>query len=234
MPEYSKTPNSTVFRNPQAATYNRSVIHALIDATPYCHISAQVRNRPYIQATVHWREDDRLYVHGAPKNKMMRAITRGAEAALAFTHFDGYVLPRSAFNHAVSYRSVMLFSKATPVSDLSEKRRLLELFVERISPGRWRTVRQPTETELKMTSVLEFKIEEVSAKLLLQLEQLPDLMPGGKYELEADRSYSPWTGIVPFELVRKAPLDATDIHQAIRALGSRQDSQDSVHERGTT
>ncbi len=215
MSDHRKTPYSTVNRNPQAGAYDKSTIHALINSSPFCHVSAQVQKRPYIQATVHWREDDRLYVHGAPKNKMVRAIANGAEAALAFTHFDGYVLARSAFNHAVSYRSVTLFSRGSLVVDLVEKRRILGLFIERISPGRWRFVRQPTENELKMTGVLEFPIEEVSAKLLLQMKQLPDVMPGGKYEIEADQDYSPWTGIHPFELVRKPPLDATAINQAI-------------------
>lgn len=215
MTEYRKTPNSKIKRNPQFGTYDTAVIHALIDSTPYCHICAQVKSRPYIQATVHWREADRLYVHGATKNKMVKAIVAGAEAALAFTHFDGYVLARSALNHAVSYRSVTLFSKGTPVVDLAEKQRILALFVERISPGRWSTVRQPTEKELKMTGVLEFKIEEVSAKMLLQTEQLADVMPGGRYEIDADREYSPWTGIYPFELIRKKPLDATGIRRVI-------------------
>jgi uncharacterized protein len=214
--EYTPTKDSTLRLNPQLGSYDRELICALIDEAPYCHVSAQVDDRPYIQATVHWREQDKLYIHGARKNKMIHAIALGAEAALAFTHFDGYVLTRSAFGHAVSYRSVTLFAKGMLVEDPAEKNRLLSVSIEKIRPGRWATLRQPTENELKMTGVLEFPIEEVSAKTLLQGAQLLDALPGGKYESEADARFNPWTGIHPYKLVKGEPLSSAEILRAIR------------------
>jgi uncharacterized protein len=208
MCEYKVTENSRIRRNASFATYDKQTVHTLIDEAPFCHVSAQVRGKPYIQATVHWREGDRLYVHGAQKNKMVHALARGTPAALAFTHFDGYVLPRSAFNHTVSYRSVTLFSTARVVTDLHEKNRLLHLLIDRISPGRWGTIRQPTQEELKMTGVLEFAIEEVSAKVIMQGQQVRGLFPGGEYEIAADADFNPWTGVHPYQLVKQRPVSS--------------------------
>jgi len=60
---------------------------------------------------------------------------------------DSIVLSRSAFNHSVNYRSVMLFGKARSVEAPDEKLVALEKLMERIARGRWGEVRQPTESE---------------------------------------------------------------------------------------
>ena len=46
-----------------------------------------------------------------------------------------------------------------------EKLRALEVFSERILPGRWADVRPPTELELRATSILRLPLDEASAKL---------------------------------------------------------------------
>ena len=91
--------------------FDRDAINAVIDEAPVCQVSVVVDDAPYIQTTVHWRDSDRLYVHGAVKNKMVNALRQGAVACINVSHFDGYILPRSGFNHAVLYRSVIAFSK---------------------------------------------------------------------------------------------------------------------------
>lgn len=87
--------------------------------------------------------------------------------------------------------------------------------MERISPGRWDTVRQPTQEELKMTGVLEFTIEDVSAKILLQGRQLLSVFPGGEHEADADAGFSPWTGIYPYRLVKGEPISSAEILKRI-------------------
>lgn len=207
---YHVAESSMLRRNATFGCYKKELIHSLIDAAPYCHVSAYVKGSPYIQVTVHWRDGERLYIHGAKKNKMINAITKGSKAALAFTHFDGYVLTRAAFNHVVSYRSVTLFGAAAEITDSVDKLKVLELFIERVSPGRWNTVRHPTDEELKQTGLLEFTIKEVSAKIMMQGDQLREVFPGGKYESPADSDFHPWTGLLPYTLVKKHPISAEE------------------------
>lgn len=210
MCKFIPTDRTRVRLHNEFGNYDRDTVYAIIDDAPICHISTVIDGTPYLQATAHWRIDDKIYMHGAVKNKMVKALTKGAEACLAFTHFDGYALARSAYNHAVIYRSVIAFSKGRFVEDLEEKNSILEAFIESVQPDRWKTVRQPTTEELKMTGVVEFELKEVSAKILPQ-EITPVIFPGGEAEAPEDADYSPWTGVLPYKMVKEAPISSADI-----------------------
>jgi hypothetical protein len=57
-------------------------------------------------------------------------------------------------------------------------------------------VRQPTEQELKATTVLAIPLEEVSAKV----------RSGGPLDDEADYSLQVWAGVLPLATVAKEPV----------------------------
>jgi len=63
-------------------------------------------------------------------------------------------------------------------------------------PGRWNDVRGPTEKELKATGVLEFSMEEASAKI----------REGPPLDDEEDYSLPVWAGILPLGLEAKTPI----------------------------
>ena len=65
----------------------------------------------------------------------------------------------------INYRSVVVLGKARPVTDLDEKREALRRFTNHVIAGRWEQAKQPTDQELKATSVLALPLEEVSAKI---------------------------------------------------------------------
>jgi len=106
---------------------------------------------------------------------------------------DGLVLARSAFHHSVNYRSVVILGTARLVEDPVEKMEALRVFTEHVMKGRWDDVRQPTEQEMKATSVLALPLEEVSAKV----------RTGGPVDDEADYSLPVWAGVLPLEMVAK-------------------------------
>jgi nitroimidazol reductase NimA-like FMN-containing flavoprotein (pyridoxamine 5'-phosphate oxidase superfamily) len=112
------------------------------------------------------------------------------------THVDGLVLARSAFHHSVNYRSVVILGTARLVEDSAEKMEALRLFTEHVMKGRWNDVRQPTEQELKATTVLALPLEEVSAKV----------RTGGPIDDEADYTLPVWAGVLPIEVAVKAPI----------------------------
>jgi nitroimidazol reductase NimA-like FMN-containing flavoprotein (pyridoxamine 5'-phosphate oxidase superfamily) len=208
--DFEPTERTRVRLNQELGEYDRETICQIIDQTPVCHVSTMVDGCSYIQATVHWRIDDHVYIHGAVKNKLVKAITDGAVACLAFTHFDGYVMPRSAFNHTVLYRSAIAFSRGRFVENLEEKKGLLEKFVEHVEPGRWDTVRHPSTSELKQTGIIEFELNEVSGKVMPK-ELAPLLLPGGPLEDPADAEVTPWTGIRPFVQVEQERVPASEM-----------------------
>ncbi|MEM9622440.1 MAG: pyridoxamine 5'-phosphate oxidase family protein [Pseudomonadota bacterium] len=206
MSEFEQTERTRLRLYHELGVFDKEAIYAIIDEMPMCHVSVVIDDYPYIQPTIHWRDGDKVFVHGAVKNKMVNAIRKGAKACLSFAHFEGFILPRSGFNHAVLYRSATLFSAGRFVEDTQEKELRLKQFIEHIQPGRWDTIRQPSENELAQTGIIEFAIKEVSGKSI-PAELVPGLMPGGELEDPADADYHPWTGTLPYTLVAGEPVE---------------------------
>ena len=214
MSDYEPTERTRLRLYKDFGTYDRQKIYDVIDVAPFCHVSTIVDDAPYIQATRHWRVGNNVYIHGAVKNKVVNALRKGAQACLSFSCFDGYVLTRSAFTHAVLYRSVVAFCQGRFVEDMDEKLAFLRDSIECVQPGRWSQVRPPTLDELKMTGVIEFALAEVSGKML-SLDVTPLILPGGEMEVEADKAMTAWTGVIPYSLVRETQITSEEV---IRSL----------------
>ena len=183
--DLKKTQTTTLTRNPARADYDRDVVNQIIDATPLCHVSYIIDGRPYVTPTLQWREDDTIYWHGSSASRFLRQIV-GKEVCMAITHFDGFVLARSAFHHSINYRSVMLFGEAIKIGD-AEKNALLESFVENLIPGRLENLRQMTDQEAKATTVFSMPINEGSAKV----------RSGPPVDDDEDYSLPIWAGVLP-------------------------------------
>ena len=115
---------------------------------------------------------------------------------ITVTFMDGLVLARSAFHHSVNYRSVVVFSEARKVEDADELYRALEVFTNKLQPGRWDDIRKPNTGEWKATMVLSFDIQEASAKV----------RTGGPKDDDEDYSLDIWAGVVPLKTTRQQPI----------------------------
>jgi len=191
MPEYPITHRSKLIRGPKRACYDVDLIHSVLDASYLCHIGAQMTDRPMVQPTAHWRVGDKFYIHGSTKNGLFQTLLSGAEACINVTLFDGLVMARSAFHHSANYRSVTIFSKARNIETNAEKTELLHLMMVKYTPDRADDIRAPNAKELKATTVLEFDIQECSAKV----------RSGPPVDDDEDYALPVWAGVVP--LVQK-------------------------------
>jgi nitroimidazol reductase NimA-like FMN-containing flavoprotein (pyridoxamine 5'-phosphate oxidase superfamily) len=197
MTTYPVTPRTRVKRGHQRATYDRALVHAVLDEAYLCHVGAKMADRPMVQPTFHWRDGDKLYIHGSSKNGLFQTLIDGEEACITVTILDGLVMARSAFHHSANYRCVMIFSKATVIEEEAEKLRILDLMMKKITPERMEGVRAPNPQELKATTVLEFDISEVSAKV----------RSGPPVDDEEDYSLPVWAGVIPLTQTREKPVD---------------------------
>jgi hypothetical protein len=127
---------------------------------------------------------------------MLRELSAGVAACVTVTHVDGIVLARSAFHHSMNYRSVVVFGTARKIDDIQGKAEALRVISDHLIAGRWEEVRSPTVKELKATSVLEFNIEEASAKT----------RSGPPMDDEEDYALPVWAGVVPLQLRAAVPL----------------------------
>ena len=182
-------------RMPKRGVYEIGTIHAVLDATPMCHIGHIIDGRPVVIPTFHWRHENEVFFHGSSASRMIRAGARGGEICLTATVIDGFVLARSAFHHSANYRSVMCFGVPRLVDEQAEKLAAMEGFVNRLFPGRWGALRPVNAQEIKATSILALDISEASAKV----------RTGPPGDDEEDLTWPVWAGIVPVSLAMGGP-----------------------------
>ena len=141
-------------RHPERGAYDREVIDAILDEALVCHVGFAVDGQPFVIPTIHARAGDVLYLHGSPGSRMLRNLREGIDACVTVTLLDGLVLARSVYNHSMNYRSVVVVGRAREVTAPDEKLRAMRCVVEHVVPGRWNEARQPSEKEIKATTIL--------------------------------------------------------------------------------
>jgi nitroimidazol reductase NimA-like FMN-containing flavoprotein (pyridoxamine 5'-phosphate oxidase superfamily) len=184
-------------RRRDRGSYDRETLDAILDEAILAHLAIVMDDgQPIAIPTLHARSGDVVYCHGASAGRTMRAMAGGAPACLTVSMIDGLVLARSAMHHSANYRSAILLGRARPVEGHEEKRAAFEAIVERIVPGRWGEVRQPTAKEMRATSVVAISIDEASAKVRTG----PPLDEEEDYELDV------WAGVIPLSMAVGAPI----------------------------
>jgi len=195
MPDLSQTDRSRLRRRSNRGTFDRSTANAILDEALLAHVGFATESGPVVLPMAFVRIGERLYLHGATGNAMLRHLAAGAAVCVNITILDGLVLARSAFHHSMNYRSVVLFGTPTEVSEETEKRAAMDALVERMQEGRSTEARPPTEEELRATLVVAFSIDEGSAKV----------RAGGPIDDPDDMALDVWAGHIPLELVRGTP-----------------------------
>ena len=100
---------------------------------------------------------------------------------------------------SIAYRSVVVVGEAHEVVEVEEKQRLLDLFVDRVLPGRAREARPMSEAEQRLTMMVAVQIKEASAKVSM-----------GETDDDLDDQALPiWAGTIPARLVFDDPVADT-------------------------
>jgi nitroimidazol reductase NimA-like FMN-containing flavoprotein (pyridoxamine 5'-phosphate oxidase superfamily) len=156
---------------------------------------------------LHARVGDLLLLHGSPATRLFRLLKQGPEVCVSATLLDGLVLARSAFHHSANYRSVVVFGRPEPVTDLDERRRALDALTDRLVPGRRPALRPMTDKEVRATAMVSLPIVEASAKV----------RTGPPIDDEEDRDWPVWAGVLPImtRFAEPIPDPFTDRHAAI-------------------
>ena len=207
MSDFPQTQRTTLKRLPKRGFYDRDVVYKILDEGFICHVSFAVDGQPFVIPTGYARVRDQLFIHGSQVSRMLRTLATGIDVSVAVTLIDGLVLARSAFHHSVNYRSVVIFGRATIVEDREAKLAALFAFSEHVVPGRWNDVREPTEQELKATTVLSLPLEEVSAKV----------RTGPPVDDEEDYAMNVWAGVVPLQITAGTPVSDPRLPENIPA-----------------
>jgi nitroimidazol reductase NimA-like FMN-containing flavoprotein (pyridoxamine 5'-phosphate oxidase superfamily) len=187
------TDRTRVRRGAANAVYEPEVVRAIVDAAYICHIAFSDGQGAHCIPTACWREGDHLYIHGSNGSRMLKQLM-AQDACVTITHLDGLVLARSAFNHTMNYRSVMIYGRFEAVDEV-EQRRALDAFMEHLAPGRNAEVRGGNDKEHAATTVLRITLAEAACKV----------RDGGPNDDEEDMGVQAWAGVLPFTQLRTAP-----------------------------
>jgi uncharacterized protein len=196
-----ETERTSLRRAKARGRHQRRVIHDILDEVLICQVGFTDDGTTFVLPSTFVRIDDRLYLHGALGNRMLRVVATGAEVCISATVLDGLVLARSAFHHSMNYRSVMVIGTGRKVEDLNEKRAALVATVEHMAVGRSADARQPTPTELRTTLVVSIPIDEASAKIRV----------GGPIDEPDDLELPIWAGQIPLTLAAGSPIPEPDL-----------------------
>jgi nitroimidazol reductase NimA-like FMN-containing flavoprotein (pyridoxamine 5'-phosphate oxidase superfamily) len=189
------TERTRIHRHPERATYDRKTVDAILDEALLCHLALALDGHPSVIPTIHVRIGDELYVHGSAASRTLRAVKTNIEVCVEVTLLDGLVLARSTPKHSMNYRSVVLYGRARPITDPTEKYDAQMALVEHIVPGRAADVRAPNASEMKETLILAIRLDEASAKV----------RTGPPSDPEEDLTSAAWAGVLPFHLMPGEP-----------------------------
>src|SRR5918992_4046210 len=203
------TDRTRVRRVPQRGEYERETIEAILDETLNSHVGFVHEGQPVVIPTLHARLGDRLYLHGSAASRMLSTLEKGLPVCVTATLVDGLVLARSAFHHSVNYRSAMVFGEAHAVKPEHEREKALELFTNKLVPGRWADVRPPSRQELKGTKVLRLALDEASAKV----------RTGPPIDDDEDYDLPVWAGVLPLATQVAEPQPDPRLDPAIETPG---------------
>src|SRR5687768_11867666 len=194
---FPQTDRTKLKRLSKRGHFDHETVYAILDEGFICHVGFAVDGKPVVIPTGYARVENKLYIHGSQASRMLRTLAGGVDACVTVTLLDGLVLARSAFHHSMNYRSVVVFGRATLVEDPEEKMTALIALSEHIIRGRWNDVREPTDVEMKLTTVLCLPLEEASAKI----------RTGPPLDDEEDYVLPMWAGVLPLKLTAGEPIN---------------------------
>jgi uncharacterized protein len=207
MERFAQTEKTTLKRLPKRGEFEREAVYRILDEGFVCHVGFVVEGQPFVIPTGYARVGDQLYIHGSQASRMLRTLRGGVEVCVTVTLIDGLVIARSAFHHSMNYRSVVVFGRATVVDEPAEKMEALRALTDHIVPGRWEQARQPNESEMKATMVLQLPLVEASAKV----------RTGPPLDDEEDYQLPIWAGVVPLKLKAETPVNDPRLPVEIKA-----------------
>ncbi|MBC6996183.1 pyridoxamine 5'-phosphate oxidase family protein [Neolewinella lacunae] len=184
---------TTPSRYPKRAHHDAATIYPILDEALFCTMSfvSEGRVRSIPQSLL--RLDHALYFHASVGSHFFRSLAGLEEVCITVTLADAIVVAKTAFNHSINYRSVVLWGQPEVVDDPAEKYAAFRALTEKMVPGSWDYLLPMTEKEMAKTMALKVPIAEASAKI----------RQGPPSDSENDAPL--WTGLIPIQPQRGRP-----------------------------
>lgn len=80
--EYQKSEINTLKRGAHKASYDKKVVHEILDASEVCFLAFIVNGKAMVQPINFGRKGEKIYVHGFLKNRMTNALVDSVEQGI--------------------------------------------------------------------------------------------------------------------------------------------------------
>ncbi|MEM9528072.1 MAG: pyridoxamine 5'-phosphate oxidase family protein [Bacteroidota bacterium] len=189
---------TTPSRLPKRASQDPATVYPILDEALFCTMSfvweGRVRSIP--QSIV--RVGDAVYFHASVGSHFFRSLAQLEEVCITVTLADDIVVAKTAFNHSINYRSVVLWGKPEVIEDHDEKYTAFKKLTEKMVPGSWDYLLPMTDKQMAKTMAIKVPITEASAKV----------RQGPPTDVESEQDI--WTGLIPIKPQRGAPITGPD------------------------
>ena len=142
---------------------DRESLYAVLRDGLVAHLGVVIDGWPMVVPTGYGFDAGTLYLHGSVASRSLG--TAQTPVCVTITLTDGLVLARSVFEHAINYRSAMIYGMPRLVTSTAEKLAGLRLLSGHMAPGQWEYARQPSRKELAATRLLALPLAEASVKI---------------------------------------------------------------------
>lgn len=205
MSTYNVSDLNKVKRGPNRAMYKIEEINKIIDSGFIAHVAYNYHGKAICVPMAYGRIENKIYLHGSLKNRMLLTLLEAKEATLTIMHLDGLVLARSGFHHSVNYRSATLFTSVRKIENSKTKETALKCVMDYMIPNRWDSLRTMNSKEFNSTLVLELEIQTASAKVRAE----------GVNDEKMDLSLPIWAGVIPIKQIAEAPINDTLLTEGV-------------------
>jgi nitroimidazol reductase NimA-like FMN-containing flavoprotein (pyridoxamine 5'-phosphate oxidase superfamily) len=194
-PPLSATERTRHRRLREQGRADRAELFAVLRAGLVAHFGVLADGAPMVVPTGYGYDEELLYLHGSVASQSLA----GQEplACVTVTVVDGLVLARSVFEHAINYRSAMIYGTPQLVTEPERKLHGLRCLSEHLAPGQWDYARQPSRKELAATRLLALTLDEASVKIRTGPPDDGD---------SPDARLGLWAGELPIDAVWGAPV----------------------------
>jgi len=203
--QYPVSERNKITRAKERGSYDKETVFSILDAGKICDVGFAVDNQPFVIPMAYARVGETIVLHGSVVSRLAKLLANGIPACVTVTHLDGLVLARSPFSHSLNFRSVVTFGSARLINDPQRKLEAMDQLVEFLTPGRSTNCRPPNKKEINATLMLEFNIDQASAKV----------RTGGPKDAKGDLDADVWAGTIPIYQKAGDWIPADDLKSGI-------------------
>jgi len=138
-------------------------IELILKEALICRVGLCENNKPYIVPMNFGFKDNCLYLHSARDGRKIEILKANNNVCFEVDVKTELVTSKNACNWGMKYYSVIGFGKAQFIEDINEKKKILDIIMQKYSGNDAQSF-EYSQSSLDKTAVIKIKIGEITGK----------------------------------------------------------------------